>query len=49
MGSYKLGARNQDMTGGAYKFHIHRAYIIYDNTDRYAALIDQLALIISNQ
>ena len=24
MGSYELGVRNQDMTGGAYKFHIHR-------------------------
>ena len=28
------GARNQDMTGGAYEFHIHRAYIIYAASDK---------------
>ena len=27
--NYNSGVRNQHMTGGAYEFHIHRAYIIY--------------------
>ena len=27
--NYNSGARNQHTTGGAYEFHIHRAYIIY--------------------
>ena len=27
---YSMGARNQHKAGGAYEFHIHRAYIIYD-------------------
>ena len=30
--NYNSGARNQHMTGGAYEFHIHRAYIIYGYT-----------------
>ena len=28
-----IGARNQHTASGAYEFHIHRAYIIYDVTD----------------
>ena len=28
-----IGARNQHKAGGAYEFHIHRAYIIYAATD----------------
>ena len=31
--NYNSGARNQHTTGGAYEFHIHRAYIIYDTTN----------------
>ena len=27
---YNIGARNQHANSGAYEFHIHRAYIIYD-------------------
>ena len=29
---YSMGARNQHKAGGAYEFHIHRAYIIYGYT-----------------
>ena len=28
-----IGARNQHTASGAYEFHIHRAYIIYDETE----------------
>ena len=27
---YNIAARNQHAESGAYEFHIHRAYIIYD-------------------
>ena len=29
---YNIGARNQHADSGAYEFHIHRAYIIYDES-----------------
>ena len=28
-----IGARNQHTASGAYEFHIHRAYIIYDENE----------------
>ena len=28
-----IGARNQHTASGAYEFHIHRAYIIYGQTN----------------
>ena len=31
---YNSGARNQHTAGGAYEFHIHRAYIIYGYSQR---------------
>ena len=33
-----MGARNQHKVGGAYEFHIHRAYIIYGNTKEWLSL-----------
>ena len=30
---YNIGARNQLADSGAYKFHIHRAYVIYATID----------------
>ena len=33
--NYNSGARNQHTTGGAYEFHIHRAYIIYGDIKQF--------------
>ena len=33
---YNSGARNQDMTGGAYEFHIHRVIIALQDLQKTA-------------